>query len=75
VKELAERIINSGLATEMGKHPALFLEALTHIDLGFPDAVAGQLETEALKEILEARVDPLEIPVFHPVDAPQMADF
>jgi hypothetical protein len=75
VKELAERILKSGLATEMGKHPVLFVEALRQINPAFPCAVAEQLETDALNEILEARVEPRETPEFGEIDAAKMADF
>jgi hypothetical protein len=80
VKQLAERIINSGLATEMGKHPALFVEALKQINPDFPGAVAAELDTDALKEILEARDEPLKIDTdeygFRKIpDASELADF
>jgi hypothetical protein len=60
------------------EHPVLFVEALTQINPAFPCAVAEQLETDALKEILEARVEPREIDTdeFPKIpDAAKMADF
>jgi ParB-like chromosome segregation protein Spo0J len=54
-QDLAQRLTESGLATEVGKYPDLFVDALALIDPEWPAMLADHVETDALEEILEAR--------------------
>jgi hypothetical protein len=71
VQQLAQRLKESGLATEISKHPELFVEALAAIDPEWPGTIAGYVETETLEEIIEARQEE----VFKPAPAAKMRTF
>jgi hypothetical protein len=50
----------------------LFVEALAEVDPGIPNTLVSWLDTDTLRENLEA---PHEDATFKPIDAAEMADF
>jgi ParB-like chromosome segregation protein Spo0J len=53
VQRLVERLVKSGIATEMGKHLDLVMEALEQIDPNLPAAMASVAGVEVAEWVLE----------------------
>jgi hypothetical protein len=67
---LAQRFIDSGLATEFGKYPDIAAEALFQKAQSTCKAIINEAEADVLKEALDARKEDVE---FNPnIDASQM---